>query len=304
VSRHEAIEALGALGHTETVLPALERMEAQALAALGLAGTGAVKPAADATSAVAAKMYADAEVGLWAQEADKKGGSLAEAEGIAVDAAAAQSASQWTIPVLESIMLAVARLRNLTAQGEKEFGKHGVADFVSVDPAPSSGIRDLARLRRHLLAPHLDVVAAQEEAASSDAPETVGASVSQRLFDRYRAMFALRNLQTPASVKVLCDALRQDRTSCLFRHEIAFVLGQLEHPESIAALADCVRDDAEHAMVRHEAAEALGAIAEPECLSVLREYSAHPDALIRDSCVVALQMHEYWSQFKPAAESE
>ena len=48
----------------------------------------------------------------------------------------------------------------------------------------------------------------------------------------------------------------------------------------------------EHGMVRHEAAEALGAIGSPDAMAVLREFSAHPEEILRESCWVALHMYD------------
>ena len=50
---------------------------------------------------------------------------------------------------------------------------------------------------------------------------------SKTLFDRYRAMFALRNRADTESVLALTKGLHD--SSALFRHEVAYVLGQLAH---------------------------------------------------------------------------
>ena len=50
---------------------------------------------------------------------------------------------------------------------------------------------------------------------------------TRSLYDRYKAMFALRDRGDEESVLALTAGL-EDR-SALFRHEIAFVLGQLAH---------------------------------------------------------------------------
>ncbi|KAI0252370.1 deoxyhypusine hydroxylase [Lactifluus subvellereus] len=86
------------------------------------------------------------------------------------------------------------------------------------------------------------------------------------LFDRYRAMFALRSIGTAAAVDALAGGFSDD--SALFKHEIAFVL---QNPH-------------ESDMVRHEAAEFLGGIATPE------DYTP---VVVRESCQVALGMYEY-----------
>lgn len=46
-------------------------------------------------------------------------------------------------------------------------------------------------------------------------------------------------------------------------------------------------------MVRHEAAEALGAIASPEVVDVLKSYLNDEVDVVRESCIVALDMYDY-----------
>ncbi|WFD27337.1 deoxyhypusine monooxygenase [Malassezia nana] len=130
---------------------------------------------------------------------------------------------------------------------------------------------------------------------------------SLSLFERYRAMFALRNTvqqggtdaQVPA-VQALVDALADK--SALFRHEICFVFGELCHPACIPAMSRVLKDSSEHEMVRHEAAEALGAVLEEsgqstasEVMDVLREYANDESAprVVRESCIVALDEIAY-----------
>ena len=129
------------------------------------------------------------------------------------------------------------------------------------------------------------------------------------LFQRYRAMFALRNIGTPAAVDALAAGFSDD--SALFkyefstlyalhdthlfpRHEIAFVFGQLLSTHSVPALLKVLEDNQESEMVRHEAAEALGGIATPEVLPHLKEWMHREDAprVVRESCQVALDMYE------------
>lgn len=104
-------------------------------------------------------------------------------------------------------------------------------------------------------------------------------------------MFSLRNLQTDDSVLALSEGLRCK--SALFRHEIAFVLGQLQKPISIPFLAANLKDHMENEMVRHECAEALGAIATDDCISLLNEYLTDDKRVVKESCVIALDMCEY-----------
>ncbi|KAI8377281.1 armadillo-type protein [Blakeslea trispora] len=112
-----------------------------------------------------------------------------------------------------------------------------------------------------------------------------------KLFKRYRAMFALREIGNEEAVLELARGLKDK--SALFRHEVAYVFGQLQHPASVPALTECLQDHSEAHMVRHEAAEALGSIATPDVLKVLDSFKKDNERVVRDSCVVALDMYEY-----------
>lgn len=112
------------------------------------------------------------------------------------------------------------------------------------------------------------------------------------LFERYRAMFRLRDLGTDEACLALASGLVDD-PSALFKHEIAYVFGQLCNPVTVPALIKILKDDREAGMVRHEAAEALGAIATDECLPVLQSFLNDEETVVRDSAVVALDMYEY-----------
>ncbi len=68
--------------------------------------------------------------------------------------------------------------------------------------------------------------------------------VNLGLFERYKAMFSLRNLGTEEAVLQLARGFEDD--SALFRHEIAYVFGQLQHVASVPSLikvgmVDCHR---------------------------------------------------------------
>lgn len=93
-----------------------------------------------------------------------------------------------------------------------------------------------------------------------------------RIFDRYRAMFALRNRGGAEAVDALSASFFSSK-SALLKHEVAYVLGQMQDPRSVVSLRSVLENPNENAMVRHEAAEALGSIAEPECLALLQEVS-------------------------------
>jgi len=139
--------------------------------------------------------------------------------------------------------------------------------YLSVDPAPPSNPAPTPELRDKLLNREFS------------------------LFERYRAMFALRNRGDVPSILALADGLKD--SSALFRHEIAYVLGQIAHPAAAPALIEALRRTDEHAMVRHECAEALGSIATPEVLPILEEFRRDNEAVVKESCEVALDMYEY-----------
>ncbi|KAK9246206.1 armadillo-type protein [Lipomyces tetrasporus] len=114
---------------------------------------------------------------------------------------------------------------------------------------------------------------------------------SAPLFERYRAMFRLRDLGTAESVDALITGFNDP--SALFRHEIAYVFGQLCDPRSVSALVNVLQNEDEEGMVRHEAAEALGSIATDDVMPVLQKFLQDKERVVRESAVVALDMYEY-----------
>ncbi|EMG50553.1 LIA1 Deoxyhypusine hydroxylase [Candida maltosa Xu316] len=111
------------------------------------------------------------------------------------------------------------------------------------------------------------------------------------LFERYRAMFRLRDLGTDEACLALASGF--DDPSALFKHEIAYVFGQLSNPVTVPSLIRMLKDETQAGMVRHEAAEALGSIATEEVLAVLQEVSKDKEPVVRESAIVALDMYEY-----------
>ncbi|CAK9439595.1 uncharacterized protein LODBEIA_P36950 [Lodderomyces beijingensis] len=111
------------------------------------------------------------------------------------------------------------------------------------------------------------------------------------LFERYRAMFRLRDIGTDEACLALATGF--DDPSALFKHEVAYVFGQLCNPVTVPSLIKVLKDETEAGMVRHEAAEALGSIATDECLPVLRSFLNDEEQVVRDSAIVALDMYEY-----------
>lgn len=124
------------------------------------------------------------------------------------------------------------------------------------------------------------------------------------MFQRYRAMFSLRNRGGTDAVVQLCRALTDDTSSALLRHEVAYVLGQMQHPISVEALEISLRRTTEHPMVRHESAEALGAIDGrwEDVERILQEFTNDLDIVVRESCLVALDAADYWRTEQVIAE--
>ncbi|XP_076273058.1 deoxyhypusine hydroxylase nero [Rhynchophorus ferrugineus] len=175
-----------------------------------------------------------------------------------------QFKSDPVIEVAETCELALERIKWLQHPDDAEITKN---PYNSVDPAPPANSKDVTELKALLL------------------------NESESLFNRYRAMFSLRNLATKASIEALGEGLKCG--SALFRHEVAFVLGQLQDGYGIRFLRESLENCQENEMVRHECAEALGAIATNECMAVLNKYLGDEKRVVKESCEIALDMCEY-----------
>ncbi|TMW69298.1 hypothetical protein Poli38472_001454 [Pythium oligandrum] len=159
------------------------------------------------------------------------------------------------------------------AAGEIKENEHDRNPYLSVDPAPAA-----------------------EKDVSTEELKAVLLDNSRSLFDRYRAMFSLRNRNTEDAALALASAF--DDSSALFRHEIAYVMGQMENPVTVPSLKKVLMNHSEHRMVRHEAAEALGAIGTTECEEILQVYLKDQEQVVRESCEVALDIMDYWAPTK------
>ncbi|KAI9490169.1 armadillo-type protein [Zychaea mexicana] len=170
--------------------------------------------------------------------------------------------------VAETCVLALEKIRYDNDPKNKEEREKNKSLYNSVDPAPpSANVKTVKELGQQLM------------------------DTSLPLFERYRAMFGLREIGNTEAVEELAKGLKDK--SALFRHEVAYVFGQLQHPASVPALTETLQDAQEQYMVRHEAAEALGSIATPEVLETLSKFKADDERVVRESCVVALDMYEY-----------
>mgnify|MGYP001141015468 FL=1 len=141
------------------------------------------------------------------------------------------------------------------------------SEFDSVDPAPPSEDNKVATLRNTIC------------------------NEDEKMFQRMRALFALRNIGGKDSVEALAAAFSSK--SALLKHEIAYVMGQMQDSHAVPHLIDRLADADEDVMVRHEAAEALGAIGDRTALSVLEEYVNDDEVVVAESCEVALDLLEW-----------
>ena len=141
------------------------------------------------------------------------------------------------------------------------------SEFDSVDPAPPSSERSVSDLR------------------------TVLCNEDEKMFQRMRALFALRNIGGKDSVDALAAAY--ESKSALLKHEIAYVMGQMQDPHAVPHLIERLEDAEEDVMVRHEAAEALGAIGDRTALDVLERFVDDDEVVIAESCEVALDLLEW-----------
>ena len=139
-----------------------------------------------------------------------------------------------------------------------------VSEFGSVDPAPASNELTVERLRVTLC------------------------DENERMFQRMRALFGLRNIGGKSAVDALADAFVS--SSALLKHEIAYVLGQMQDDNAVPHLINRLKDLHEDVMVRHEAAEALGAIGNRDALSTLVKYSEDDEVVVAESCEVAIDL--------------
>ena len=186
-----------------------------------------------------------------------------------------------TIPIIEKYLndssIELAETAELALQCIKmaqSNDKIARSKYNSIDPAPSfkelTNVKDIEKLKNIYL------------------------NNSNNLFVRYRAMFTLRDIGNDECVKILCKGLNDK--SALFRHEVAFVLGQLMNENGINELNKVLSNNNESEMVRHEAAEALGSIAKDSCKQIINLHLNDKQTVVKESCIVAKDMSEFWSE--------
>ena len=153
----------------------------------------------------------------------------------------------------------------------------GISEFGSVDPAPPAPSSDIPSLKQTLL------------------------NTEERMFQRMRAVFSLRNIGGEEAIRALCSGFSCD--SALLKHELAYVLGQMQDRRALPALVKILDDVKEHVMVRHEAAEAMGAIGSTDIESTLRKHLNDSSQEVSESCEVALDLLQF-SHESDAANTE
>lgn len=169
--------------------------------------------------------------------------------------------------VAETCQLALCRLDWLKRGVGREGSTQNISLYTTVDPAPPCPEGSVQQWREQLL------------------------DTSLPLFQRYQAMFSLRNAGGEAAIAALVAGLGDGST--LFKHEVAYVLGQMKDERAVAGLQACLEDRREHAMLRHECAEALGSIASRECLAAISQFLQDEERVVKESCQVALDMYHY-----------
>jgi len=146
-----------------------------------------------------------------------------------------------------------------------------ISEFGSVDPAPASADADVRILGETLC------------------------DEGGRMFERMRALFALRNIGGVEAIDALAGGFKSK--SALLKHEIAYVMGQMQDSHAVPHLIRRLSDTDEDLMVRHEAAEALGAIGDRSAMTTLESFRNDAEAVISESCEVAIDLLD-WVQSK------
>lgn len=116
------------------------------------------------------------------------------------------------------------------------------------------------------------------------------------LWERYRAMFTLREIYTEEAVLAICQCLTLENSrkcSDLMKHEVAFVLAQMEDVfmPAVPFLLECLRNDEEAPIVRHEVLICLGETLEDK--SLIADFLQHPDLIVSQSCEAAMSLIDY-----------
>lgn len=108
------------------------------------------------------------------------------------------------------------------------------------------------------------------------------------LYERYKIMFYLRNLNNDFSINKLSEAFKSK--SDLLRHELGFVMGQMKNEKCLNILESIVMNNNEKDIVRHEAIEAIGSIGTEKGFKILERFKNHEVKILRESALVGLDI--------------
>lgn len=118
------------------------------------------------------------------------------------------------------------------------------------------------------------------------------------LFSKYGVMYYIRDSQQNSLYSLYGDVLsrhNRENTTVLMRHEACFILGQISKDAlvTLPQVKEAIEDSSESAIVRHEAISAYVELSDDKELLV--SYSRDSAPLVSESCVVALDLMDYWS---------
>jgi len=118
---------------------------------------------------------------------------------------------------------------------------------------------------------------------------------SERLSNRFRALFSLKNLADKSEAAVAEMGKSFDDESELLKHELAYCLGQTKKESALEILRAVLRDERQEPVVRHEAAEAIGAIAPPDLEQYLQKMEQEDkDVEVRETAHLAYERIKFY----------
>ena len=249
--------------------------------------------ATGAVAALKATLRDEGEHGMVRHEAAEALGAIASEECLEALETASKDESRV---VRETAELALQRLRHKRAADDEKTGDASVAASSKLGSAKEK-LSAATASASDSASPYISVDPVP--AAAPDVPlETLEATVADEtapMWDRYAAMFALRNRAAPARSAAVLGGVLAKSQSALLKHEVCYVLGQIQDRgvgSARDALKATLEDESEHPMVRHEAAEAIGSIAAPETEALLKKFATCDDRIVAESCEVALDIME------------
>ena len=262
--------------------------------------------ATGAVETLKAMLRDESEHSMVRHEAAEALGAIASDECLEALETASEDSSQV---VRETAVLALQRFRYAQAKRRDAQAKNARADAKAPSSPPSARPDERAGSAKEQLSastnghqqsldepdsPYISVDPVP--AAPSDVPtHALRATLldeSASLWDRYGAMFALRNRGDPCDVAKALGSVLIHSDSALLKHEVCYVLGQIQEKGdgARAALRATLENQNEHPMVRHEAAEAIGSIVADDTEALLLKFRHDNDRIVAESCEVALDI--------------